>query len=45
MFQVEGKQSTQAASDSVPVAVPHAVWPETKGNTHVHRAPRSCQEA
>ena len=44
MFQVEGKQSTQAASDSVPV-VPHAVWPETRGNTHVHRAPWSCQEA
>ena len=44
MFQVERKQ-TEAASDSVPVAVPRAVWPETKGNTHVCRAPWSCQEA
>lgn len=34
MFQVERKQ-TEAASDSVPVAVPRAVWPETKGNTRV----------
>ena len=42
MFQVEGKQSTEAASESVPVAEPHAVWPEAKGNTHVHRAPWSC---